>query len=192
MRTVHETEALRPSDPVPKHHNVAASAAGTPTATPSGKIQRLKLKLSFPPKDDAGDHSESANEEAAGLEDDLHVPPGGLEKEFDTYEMLLEGPQLYRLLLRQIHWAQQDGAELRDAWEKIRVKRKESWMEKEAIFDDLMEAEVRLFKLLDEKFSVAKSAPANGTDNAPQSEPRQSEPTEMDVAQDQGSGSVPP
>ncbi|PYH39972.1 C2H2-type zinc finger protein [Aspergillus neoniger CBS 115656] len=192
MRTVHETEALRPSDPVPKHHNVAASAAGTPTATPSGKIQRLKLKLSFPPKDDAGDHSESANEEAAGLEDDLHIPPGGLEKEFDTYEMLLEGPQLYRLLLRQIHWAQQDGAELRDAWEKIRVKRKESWMEKEAIFDDLMEAEVRLFKLLDEKFSVAKSAPANGTDNAPQSEQRQSEPTEMDVAQDQGSGSVPP
>src|SRR5690242_21618313 len=35
MRTVHETEALRPSDPVPKHHS----------SNPSNKFQRLKLVL---------------------------------------------------------------------------------------------------------------------------------------------------
>ncbi|PYH90304.1 C2H2 finger domain protein [Aspergillus ellipticus CBS 707.79] len=208
MRTVHETEALRPSDPVPKHH-AAASAAGTPAGTPAGKVQRLKLKLStVPPKDDAGEHSESANDDAAGTEEDLLMPPGGLEKEFDTYEMLLEGPQLYRLLRRQIHWAQQETAELRGAWEKIHVKRKESWMEKEAIFDDLVEAELRLFRaIVGPDYGVSNSAPApppppNGSaadDKAPpppqpeqKEEPRQSETTEMDVGQDPESGSVPP
>src|SRR4051794_20236007 len=35
MRTVHETEALRPSDPVPKHHS----------SNPSNKFQRLRLVL---------------------------------------------------------------------------------------------------------------------------------------------------
>ena len=35
MRTVHETEALRPSDPVPKHHS----------SNPQNKAQRIKLTL---------------------------------------------------------------------------------------------------------------------------------------------------
>lgn len=35
MRTVHETEALRPSDPVPKHHS----------SNPQNKAQRLRLTL---------------------------------------------------------------------------------------------------------------------------------------------------
>ncbi|PWY81933.1 C2H2 finger domain protein [Aspergillus heteromorphus CBS 117.55] len=192
MRTVHETEALRPSDPVPKHH-AAASAAGTPAGTPAGKVQRLKLKLSYPPKEDAGEHSESANDEAVGTEEDLQLPPGGLEKEFDTYEMLLEGPQLYRLLLRQIHWAQQETAELRSAWDKIHVKRKESWMEKEAIFDDLVEAELRLFRAIvgpDGGYGVPNPAPP--PNDSPDKQLRQSETTEMDVGPDPEEGSVPP
>ncbi|RAL11478.1 C2H2-type zinc finger protein [Aspergillus homomorphus CBS 101889] len=156
MRTVHETEALRPSDPVPKHHTTLAAAAAaaaassstaaTPTGTPAGKVQRLKLRLTHPPKgEDLGEYSETANDET---EEDLQVPPVGSEKGFDVHELLLEGPQLYRLLLRQIHWAQKEGEQLKDAWEKIQGKRKEVWLEKEAIFDDLVEAELGLFRTI--------------------------------------------
>ncbi|PYH46230.1 C2H2-type zinc finger protein [Aspergillus saccharolyticus JOP 1030-1] len=156
MRTVHETEALRPSDPVPKHHTTLAaaaataaaassSAAPTPTGTPAGKVQRIKLKLSQPKGEDLGEHSESANEE---MEEDLSVPPVGSEKGFDVHELLLEGPQLYRLLLRQMHWARKEGDQLKAAWEKIQVKRKEAWLEKETIFDDLVEAELGLFRTI--------------------------------------------
>ncbi|PYI35232.1 hypothetical protein BP00DRAFT_422546 [Aspergillus indologenus CBS 114.80] len=157
MRTVHETEALRPSDPVPKHHTTLAaaaavaaaassSAAPTPTGTPAGKVQRIKLKLSQPKAEDPfADYGESATEET---EEDLSVPPVGSEKGFDVHELLLEGPQLYRLLLRQLHWARQEGEQLRAAGEKIRGKRKEAWLEKEAIFDDVVEAELGLFRTI--------------------------------------------
>ena len=54
MRTVHETEALRPSDPVPKHHTHLSAAAGG-TSAPASKLPRIKLKLSQHPKDSSHD-----------------------------------------------------------------------------------------------------------------------------------------
>ncbi|KAL3460696.1 hypothetical protein BJX64DRAFT_176928 [Aspergillus heterothallicus] len=145
MRTVHETEALRPSDPVPKRHDIL-SAAGTPVGTPVSKLQRIKLKLSHPPKDDTDQYSESVNGDTAGTEDldEFEVPEFTVETGFDDHELELSPQELYRLLRRQIHWAEQEGTELRGDWDKIRPKRKQAWIEKEAIFDDIMDAEVRL------------------------------------------------
>ena len=60
MRTVHETEALRPSDPVPKHHS----------SNPSNKFQRIKLVLS----NEAKRPSESKGSTPASPSS-LHPPP---------------------------------------------------------------------------------------------------------------------
>ncbi|EAW07809.1 C2H2-type zinc finger protein [Aspergillus clavatus NRRL 1] len=149
MRTVHETEALRPSDPVPKHHNGPASAVGTPTATPISKLQRIKLKLSLP-RYDAWQCSESANDEPA-LADDLdglELPEFGPELGFDEHELRLRPYDLYRVLRRQIHWAEKESLRLREEWEKIQPKRKQSWLEKEAVFDDVIDAELHLFSAI--------------------------------------------
>ncbi|KAL2858399.1 hypothetical protein BJX68DRAFT_228578 [Aspergillus pseudodeflectus] len=146
MRTVHETEALRPSDPVPKRHDILSSA-GTPVGTPASKLQRIKLKLSHPPRDDNTDqYSESINDDTAGTEDadEFEVPEFTAENGFDDHELEMSPRELYRLLRRQIHWAEQEGAELQGEWDKIRPKRKEAWAEKEAIFDDMIDAQVRL------------------------------------------------
>ncbi|KAL4893934.1 hypothetical protein BDV59DRAFT_176474 [Aspergillus ambiguus] len=169
MRTVHETEALRPSDPVPKHHNAPPSVAGTPAGTPVSKLQRIKLKLSHPPKDEADQYSESANE-TAGTDDldEFEIPEFSPELGFDEHEMRMRPQELYRLLRRQIHWAEKEGLGLRDEWEKIRPKRKQAWLEKEAIFDDMIEAQLRLFTLLMESGPAPANA-ANGVDN-PQSQ----------------------
>lgn len=151
MRTVHETEALRPSDPVPKHHNPPLSAL----ATPAGKLQRIKLKLSGPPKDEADQYgggdttTTTVNEDGTEAEDpDALVPEYGPELGFDEHELSLRPYDLYRLLRRQIHWAEQESARLRREWETIEPQRKRAWQEKEAIFDDLIEAEVRLLKII--------------------------------------------
>ncbi|KAL4976769.1 hypothetical protein BDW66DRAFT_134255 [Aspergillus desertorum] len=154
MRTVHETEALRPSDPVPKRHDILSSG-GTPV--PASKLQRIKLKLSHPPRDDSEQYGESLNGETAGTEDlnEFEVPEFSPDTGFDDHELEMNPHQLYRLLRRQIHWAEQEGADLKSDWEKIRPKRKQAWLEKEAIFDDLMDAELRLLSTL-----VSAEAPA--------------------------------
>jgi hypothetical protein len=149
MRTVHETEALRPSDPVPKGHNVPASAVGTPAGTPVSKLQRIRLKLSQP-KDEADRYSESAIDDTLVPEDldELELPEFGPEIGFDDHELQLRPYDLYRLLRRQIHWAEKEGLELKEEWEKIRPKRKQAWLEKETIFDDVIDAELRLFSAI--------------------------------------------
>ncbi|KAI9928778.1 hypothetical protein ASPWEDRAFT_105756 [Aspergillus wentii DTO 134E9] len=150
MRTVHETEALRPSDPVPKHHNAPLSALTPGAATPASKLQRIKLKLSHPPRDEADQYSESANDETAATEDldEFELPEFGPEVGFDEHELALRPQDLYRLLRRQIHWAEKETSKLRDDWLKTAPKRKQAWMEKEAIFDDVIDAELRLFSAI--------------------------------------------
>jgi hypothetical protein len=190
MRTVHETEALRPSDPVPKHHNAPPSVAGTPAGTPAGKLQRIKLKLSHPPKDEADQYSESANE-TAGTDDldEFEIPEFSPELGFDEHEMRMRPQDLYRLLRRQIHWAEKEGLGLRDEWNKIRPKRKQAWLEKEAIFDDVIDAQLRLFTLLME----SESAPANATNGVDKSQTQHtgSNGVETDAKQTAVSASPP-
>ncbi|KAL4796393.1 hypothetical protein BDV19DRAFT_81031 [Aspergillus venezuelensis] len=164
MRTVHETEALRPSDPVPKRHDVL-SAAGT--FLPASKLQRIKLKLSHPPRDGSEQYSESVNDDTAGTEDldEFEVPEFNSESGFDDHELEMNPHQLYRLLRRQIHWAEQEGVNLRGDWDRIRPKRKQAWLEKEAVFEDLMDAELRLLSTLVGAEGMAIPAPvaaANG------------------------------
>ncbi|KAL1996832.1 hypothetical protein VTN49DRAFT_7697 [Thermomyces lanuginosus] len=166
MRTVHETDPLRPSDPVPKGQSAASEATGTPTS----KVQRIKLKLSFGPRDDTehnqqqqqqqhqtAANGEPASTEAEDLDGAINFPEFGPDLGFDEHELSMRPRDLYRLLRRQIHWAEIETAKLQEEWARIEPRRKRAWCEKEAVFKDLEEAERRLLALTEE--SRAKNKP---------------------------------
>ncbi|KAF1972907.1 hypothetical protein BU23DRAFT_466430 [Bimuria novae-zelandiae CBS 107.79] len=156
MRTVHETEALRPSDPVPKHHS----------SNPSNKFQRVKLVLSeekrstekgstpgspsshapnsatLPPPSNEPDHlSDNIQyvQNPMTNETEVEFPP---DMNFSERELLLPADQLFRLLRRQLHWATQDGEKLRAEAEALEKQRKDEWAAKELLVENVMEAEL--------------------------------------------------
>lgn len=157
MRTVHETEALRPSDPVPKHHS----------SNPSNKFQRIKLVLSEAKRHaekgsaPASPSSHPPNSATAPLSADaeyahnnvvymqdlaspsaptmVQFPP---DVAFTPHELALPAPDLFRLLRRQLHWATQEGERLRAEAEALEKKRKEEWAAKELLMENIMEAEL--------------------------------------------------
>jgi hypothetical protein len=143
MRTVHETEALRPSDPVPKNHS-----------GPPFKPQRLKLIVnSKPPNSDP----RGADSGDASIDDDATIcassdinpdtlPPLPFEYppdiRFSDEELAMRPDELFKLLRRQVNWAQQEGSELRSEVEALEKKRKEMWQAKELVLANVMEAEL--------------------------------------------------
>jgi hypothetical protein len=156
MRTVHETEALRPSDPVPKHHS----------SNPSNNKQRIRLILNANDKKlekgstpgSPASHSHPPSAPVPPVSDgdyahnnviylqDLAAPNAPIMVQFPpdiTFtdrELSLPAPELFQLLRRQLQWAQQECDELRmeaDALEKLR---KEEWQAKELLVENVMEA----------------------------------------------------
>jgi hypothetical protein len=156
MRTVHETEALRPSDPVPKHHS----------SNPSNKFQRLRLVLNERQKQEKGStpaspsshppnsatvplsaDAEYAHNNVVYMQDPVspnaptmvQFPP---DLNFTEHELSLPAPELFRLLRRQLHWATQEGEQLRAEAEALEKLRKEAWVAKELTMENLMEEEL--------------------------------------------------
>jgi hypothetical protein len=143
MRTVHETEALRPSDPVPRGHTGGISNG----ASSNMPIKRLKLTMGGKTNGDKrssiiGDlpplptrHTTSAQgvRDIVTADDDgqeelfdaidadsvpfiLPIPanyyPPEIWADMDEYERNLPPSQYFRLLRRQVHWAEQECEEL--------------------------------------------------------------------------------
>lgn len=171
MRTVHETEALRPSDPVPKHHS----------SNPQNKSQRVKLTVKglgekaaagaangheTPIKSEAPISNASAP--ASPMAGPTTGPPGDLDYEhnniihlpapigssqeftmhfpedvkFTDEELSLPPAQLLRLLKSQLQWAQQDGEELRKEVEELDARKRREWTAKELVFENVLEADL--------------------------------------------------
>jgi hypothetical protein len=145
MRTVHETEALRPSDPVPRGHTGGISNGGSAAMPP----KRLKLTIggktngekkaslvgdlpSLPTRytvsrlgmsmadvvmaDDDGSDGlvDAVDADSVPLRLPLgpdYYPPE-VYADMDETERSLPPSQWFRLLRRQIHWAEQEGNEL--------------------------------------------------------------------------------
>ena len=135
MRTVHETEALRPSDPIPRNYNSAHF-----------KPQRLKLIIKQPAngKTDIDSNATESPPPVNGNEDDVTGPyewPEGEATVFTKEESALPPSQLFRLLRRQVAWSEQAGKELEAEVQELEKKRRAEWMEKELVLYNLMEAE---------------------------------------------------
>jgi hypothetical protein len=132
MRTVHETEALRPSDPVPKHH---PSSLVAPTQPPSSAKQP-RLRLVFSSKSSATDQ-DSQNGLAGGSDADDEDPyPADLE--FTPHELSLPPVELFRLLRRQIRWAEEAGQELQAEVKELQAEKKKVARENGLVMDDLL------------------------------------------------------
>ncbi|KIX94386.1 uncharacterized protein Z520_09772 [Fonsecaea multimorphosa CBS 102226] len=153
MRTVHETEALRPSDPVPRGHTGGISNGGSGLP-----IKRLKLTMggktngdkkatlvgdlpSLPTRytvsmmgidpDDVAMADDDGSEELVDAVDVDSVPmslplpsdyyPTDIWDDMDEYERSLPPSQWFRLLRRQIHWAEQEGRDLQQELEDLRA-----------------------------------------------------------------------
>ncbi|CAI6252025.1 unnamed protein product [Periconia digitata] len=158
MRTVHETEALRPSDPVPKHHS----------SNPSNKFQRIKLVLSdtkraaegkgstppspvapVPPpvSQNIAADSEYTHNNITYVQDAtipnaptmVQFPP---DISFSPDELSLPAPELFKLLHRQLLWATQESEQLRVEVEIAEKKRRDEWIAKELLVENVMEAEI--------------------------------------------------
>lgn len=162
MRTVHETEALRPSDPVPKHHS----------SNPSNKFQRIKLVLS----NEAKRPSESKGSTPASPSS-LHPPPTStlhptqasdadhtqnnityvqdlaspgaptmvqfpLDISFTPAELSLPADALFHSLRRTLQFATEEGEALRQEAEALEEQRKAEWDAKEVLVENYMEFQI--------------------------------------------------
>ena len=132
MRTVHETEALRPSDPIPKSHS-----------NPPNRNQRLKLILSARPSGSQlnGDRYDLAELDVDPL-DPLDSGEHQSKTNGTTIEPSLSIKEQYRLLRRQIHWAEEETEELKAEVDALEKRRKEEWVEKELVLNNVLEAEL--------------------------------------------------
>lgn len=140
MRTVHETESLRPSDPIPRNQ-----------APPNAKPQRLKLIVnSKPPNEERGNPDADIDDDAtiySTTSIDPEAPPPlpfeyPLDIHFTEEELALPADHLFKLLRRQVHWAEEEASELKAETDALQRKRKEEWQAKELVLANLMEAEL--------------------------------------------------
>ncbi|KAM3450211.1 hypothetical protein MY3296_006320 [Beauveria thailandica] len=140
MRTVHETEALRPSDPVPKSMQ----------AGPPGKSSKLKIIIKTP---QSHGHS-GGGVVGGGAEDGLDELPGhgedgnadyftALTSElFSADELAFSVDKLYRKCFWEAKWADEVGATLQREcreWEEVYYK---EWLEKETLLSQVIQSEV--------------------------------------------------
>ena len=161
MRTVHETEALRPSDPVPKHHS----------SNPSNKFQRLKLVLSagvkgsserqgstpaspsslHPPAAQPTSHvvgdADHANNNVTYIQDlaspgaptMVQFPP---DLSFTPSELSLPADALFHSLRRTLQYATEEGERLRHEADALEKERKAEWERKEVLVENYMEMQL--------------------------------------------------
>ena len=136
---MHETEALKPSDPVPKNY----------TSIPP-KPQRLKLIVNSKPRSQAEANEDTEIDEEATIynpDDDTEAlttipftyPP---DVQLTEEEISMPPDQLFRLLRRQCHWSETDGVDLREEVTALEAKKREEWLEKELVLANVMEAEL--------------------------------------------------
>ncbi|KAG6041614.1 hypothetical protein E4U41_003225 [Claviceps citrina] len=131
MRTVHETEALRPSDPVPKSMQSASA----------GKSNKLKIIIKTPQSHGGGGDDEpgEAFNGDSGMSDFFTPLTGEL---FSSEELSFPVDKLYRKCYWESKWADQVGDALKKEcreWEDMYFK---EWLEKEVLLSQVIQSEV--------------------------------------------------
>ncbi|KAJ2907035.1 INO80 complex subunit 1 [Zalerion maritima] len=159
MRTVHETEALRPSDPVPKSMQPGGGQPGPnyatvpPLGTPSnGTGKRLKIVLKnsshtpTPAAAASADDSVATDDDhhGAGTDEEWQFTQLTEEAGFTRRELELAGTdleKLQRVCRAQVHWATDEGKKLRKECEEWEEKYWREWQEKETLLDQMIRTE---------------------------------------------------
>ncbi|KAL2125093.1 hypothetical protein VTJ04DRAFT_1458 [Mycothermus thermophilus] len=136
MRTVHETEALRPSDPVPKSMQGAAT-----------KAKNLKIIIKTPhshsaAQDDSasggggGDDGSTADDSSGDM-----FTPLTAEQGFTPSELAMPLERLVKLCRLQVKWAEEEGERLRAECKQWEELYKREWLEKEVLLEQVVQSE---------------------------------------------------
>lgn len=126
MRTVHETEALRPSDPVPKsmQHNGSEKK--------SNRSVKIILRTSQP-------HTAGQDDSADANGDDDITPdfftPLTEQQGFTGRELAMDMDSLWRLCVANLKWATKEGEDLREECKEMEEIYRQEWLEKETLLD---------------------------------------------------------
>lgn len=129
MRTVHETEALRPSDPVPKSMQ----------SGPATKSGRLKIIIKTPQSHGAG---EDGDDEINGDENNPEYFTPLTNELFTVSELGYSVDKLYRKCFWEAKWAEDVGETLKKEckeWEELYYQ---EWLEKEVLLSQVIQGEV--------------------------------------------------
>lgn len=129
MRTVHETEALRPSDPVPK-----SMQAGPPS-----KSSKLKIIIKTPQSHGNGGADDESGHGEDGHSDYFTALTSEL---FTADELAFSVDKLYRKCFWEAKWADEVGETLKrecKEWEDVYYK---EWLEKETLLSQVIQSEV--------------------------------------------------
>ncbi|TQS34359.1 hypothetical protein Golomagni_05260 [Golovinomyces magnicellulatus] len=127
-RTVHETEALRPSDPIPKSMQAA------------NKSSRQKPILKVPQSSPEGNYSARMKGKSNGnFNLSLDYPA---ELGFTSEDEAQNPKDLCRLLRRQVHWAEQEAETLKKSCEVLEDLRRKEWVDKEILLDQVLKTDI--------------------------------------------------
>ncbi|ODA79617.1 hypothetical protein RJ55_05211 [Drechmeria coniospora] len=158
MRTVHETEALRPSDPVPKSMQ----------SGPTGRSGKLKIIIKTPQSHGAG-QEDGADGSVNGEDLNAEYFTALTSDIFSADELAFPVDKLYRKCYWESKWADDVGETLRKEckeWEEIYYK---EWLEKEVMLTQVIKNEVdwhdRRQAILSGKVDVQISGAINGQDD---------------------------
>lgn len=132
MRTVHETEALRPSDPVPK----SLQSGG-----PSGKGSKLRIILRTPQSHATG-QDDAVNDDNASADSDAEMfTPLTEDQGFEPSDLTMSLPQLFKVSRKRLQWAEREAEELREEIKLWEEKYKQDWLDKEVLLDQVVKSE---------------------------------------------------
>ncbi|KAI0004664.1 hypothetical protein F4779DRAFT_70361 [Xylariaceae sp. FL0662B] len=131
MRTVHETEALRPSDPIPKSMQSHTGSKGN----------KLKIIIKTPQshaagQDDAVDGGDGSEDIAADFFTPLTEQQG-----FTSNELAMDTTSLWKLCVANIKWATKEGEKLRQRCKQAEETYRQEWLEKEVLLDQVAQIE---------------------------------------------------
>lgn len=123
MRTVHETEALRPSDPIPKNL--------------MGKQHKTTM-LKTPQPDETPPPTNGTSNGQQLPEWTTSYPP---ELGFTAEEEATRPDMLCKLLRRKLEWTTRDAEQLKKEVEELEELFKREWMEKEILLHQASKAD---------------------------------------------------
>ncbi|KAK8117099.1 uncharacterized protein PG998_005380 [Apiospora kogelbergensis] len=138
MRTVHETEALRPSDPVPKSMQTREPARGP---------NKLKIILKTQqPRTSATDDSAFLGDDGDGHGSDDNMgsdffTPLTEQQGFTDKELKMDPEGLWKLCVAHLKWATGDAEALRDECRELEEESRLEWLEKEVLLDQMKQVE---------------------------------------------------
>ncbi|OAF62821.1 hypothetical protein VC83_00983 [Pseudogymnoascus destructans] len=136
MRIVHETEALRPSDPTPRS---ILPKSMQPQATKGSS--RLKIIIK-----NQGTRGSDGGQSPAPRRGHDGLTPLTVDDGFTLDELALGTKELWRLLRRQAHWADEEAESLKQEIETMNEIRDKEWLEKEILLDQVINNEMDWFE----------------------------------------------